>query len=140
MSSPEILKILPVRFPREACRTCPACAEWMAQHGTRKTGRASCQLCHGDGRVPYMYLPPERFSGRKLTIVKQGNIPFLKPVFGQCKQVGQHRAMQTGTQVRCAGCDDLCIMPENIQAGDLITTDTTTKRRGNGFYPLKTAL
>lgn len=62
------------------------------------------------------------------------------PVFGECKEPGKHRAMKMGTQIRCPGCDDLCVMPENIQAGDLVTTDLNKKRRNNELYPIKTAL
>ncbi|SDK77993.1 hypothetical protein SAMN05660337_1206 [Maridesulfovibrio ferrireducens] len=140
MKNADITKLLPVRFPREACRTCPNCATWMASHGSRKTGRPGCPLCHGDGRVPYMYLPPERVSGRQLTVIEQGNTPVLMPLFGECKEPGKHRAMKMGSQVRCPGCDDLCVMPDNIQAGDLITTDLSKKRRSHEFYSLKTAL
>ncbi|MFW5498415.1 MULTISPECIES: hypothetical protein [unclassified Maridesulfovibrio] len=127
MKNAEIETLLPVRFPREACRTCPACAAWMAANGSRKTGRPGCPVCHGDGRVPYMFLPPEQVSGRALVKVDQGRIPFLKPLFGECKEPGQHRAMKMGKQVRCPGCDDLCVMPKEINAGDLISTDLTSK-------------
>ncbi|NDV26907.1 hypothetical protein [Desulfovibrio sp. JC010] len=131
----KIETLLPVRFPREACRTCPACAAWMATHRTRKTGRPGCPVCHGDGRVPYMFLPPEQVSGRALVEVERDLIPLLKPIFGECKEPGQHRAMQMGEQVRCPGCDDLCVMPEGINAGDLISTDLK-ERRNYAPHPL----
>ncbi|WP_031485728.1 hypothetical protein [Maridesulfovibrio frigidus] len=140
MSNNPVEILLPVRFPRSACRTCPACAAWMVKKRTRKVGRPDCPLCHGDGRVPYMFLPPEQVSGRELVVVEQEFTPILTTLFGECKSPGEHRAMKIGEQVRCPGCDDLCVMPESIKAGDLITTDITTKRRRNGFYPLKTAL
>ena len=122
MKITEIETLLPVRFPRKACRTCPACAAWMAARGTRKIGRPGCPLCHGDGRVPYMFLPPEQVSGRELVEAGHEAIPVLKPIFGNCKEPGKHRAMQMGNRVRCPGCDDLCIMPEGIEPGDLIST------------------
>lgn len=136
MKNAEIETLLPVRFPRSACRTCPACAAWMAQNGTRKAGRPDCTLCHGDGRVPYMFLPPEKVSGRGLVVIEQGFTPVLIPLFGDCKEPGKHRAMQMGTQIRCPGCDDLCVMPETIQAGDLIKTDLS-KRLENESYSHK---
>ncbi|WP_432737332.1 hypothetical protein [Maridesulfovibrio sp. FT414] len=132
-------RLLPVRFPREACRSCPACAAWMAANGTRKYGRPGCRLCQGDGRVPYLFLPPEQVSGRDLLEVAHGPLPLLKPMFGDCKAPGQHRAMQMGTQVRCPGCDDLCIMPETISPGDLITT-AKRKRRRKTSHPLTAAM
>ncbi len=139
MKNTEIENLLPVRFPREACRTCPACSAWMAAHGTRKTGRPGCPLCHGDGRVPYMFLSPEQVSGRELIEAGHETLPILKPIFGSCKEPGKHRAMQMGEKVRCPGCDDLCIMPEKIQPGDLISTDLT-ERRSYAPYPLKAML
>lgn len=131
MKKTDVERLLPVRFPREACRSCPACAAWMAANGTRKYGRPGCPLCHGDGRVPYMYLPPEQVSGRTLVEVEQGSLPVLKPMFGECREPGKHRAMQMGKQVRCPGCDDLCIMPESIQPGDLISTRKIRRRSKN---------
>lgn len=136
MKKAEVETLLPVRFPRESCRTCPACAAWMAAHGTRKTGRPGCPVCQGEGRVPYIFLHPEQVAGRKLVEVGKNSIPALKPIFGECKEPGKHRAMQMGKQIRCPGCDDLCVMPENIQRGDLITTDLT-KRQVHKSYPLK---
>lgn len=134
MKKSEIENLLPVRFPREACRICPACATWMAAHGTRKTGRPGCPLCHGDGRVPYLFLSPEQVSGRSLAAVETGPIPLLKPMFGECNEPGQHRAMKMGSKVRCPGCDDLCIMPEGINKGDLISTDLTKRRKDNDQF------
>lgn len=140
MKNAEIENLLPVRFPREACRTCPACSAWMAANGTRKTGRPDCPVCHGEGRVPYIFLPPEQVAGRKLVEIESGTIPVLKPIFGDCKEPGEHRAMQMGKQIRCPGCDDLCIMPEGISAGDLILTDLTERRKDNDQYALKAVL
>ena len=137
MKKTKIEMLIPVRFPREACRTCPACAAWMAAKGTRKTGRPGCPVCDGDGRVPYLFLPPEQVSGRELVEVKQGPLPFLKPMFGGCKEPGKHRAMKMGKQVRCPGCDDLCVMPEGINAGDLISTDLTSKESVHECYGTK---
>lgn len=73
-------------------------------------------------------------------VVEQGPIPFLNPVFGECEAPGQHRAMKMGSQVRCPGCDDLCVMPDGVNAGDLISTDLTERRKDNDQFDLEAIL